>query len=152
MSKSWYLLCYRYGHGTRAIKNLEQLGVTCFSPSKSTSPFTRKTVTKPTTDKEHLFPPYLFVEFDPSEILISSIKCTAGVGSFVSFGHQIKPVKREIIDVLMKGESGNLSIRKVITDITSCKNKELRSTMFLSMLRDIENGNNISLSSTPQYQ
>lgn len=145
MCKSWYLLCYRYGHGTQAISNLERLGVRCFSPRKKSTSITHPKQIKNIADKEHLFPPYLFVEFDPGDILFSSIKCTPGVKNFVSFGHQVKPIKHDIIDLLMKNESENKALSDFMSAVISCKDNIRRVMMFLSLLAQIDNGNQITL-------
>lgn len=140
MGKSWYLLCYRYGHATQAISNLERRGVRCFSPRKKVTSFTNSKQTNNVADKEHLFPPYLFVEFDPEHIIFSSIKCTPGVKNFVIFGHQITPVRQEVIDLLMKDDKEDSDLNEYMSGIISCKDNVKRVTMFLSLLAQIDNG------------
>jgi transcriptional antiterminator RfaH len=86
MSKFWYLLRYHYGMADRAIVNLRALGVNCFSPCKKLNhkPYRKQGAVK--KQLEHIFPPYLFIEFEPEVIPFISIKYTAGVSGFVRFG------------------------------------------------------------------
>jgi transcription antitermination factor NusG len=146
MKKSWYLLCYRYGHAERAIKNLERLGVQCFSPrTQKTSSFGKGNQVRG-CEKEHLFPPYLFVEFDPEDILISSIQCTPGVSGFVRFGQKINPVNDGVMDDLLKAShEANPEINPVMSKIIRCQDKQQRVIMFLSMMTQVVEGGGLTL-------
>lgn len=146
MKKSWYLLCYRYGHAERAINNLERLGVQCFSPRTQKTLSLGKGNYVRGCEKEHLFPPYLFVEFDPEDILISSIQCTPGVSGFVRFGQKINPISPVVMDDLLRvSDEANPEINPVMSKIIRCPDKQQRINMFLSMITKVADGKKLTL-------
>lgn len=136
MDKSWYLLRYHYGQANRAIANLERLGVNCFSPQVKKNSFHQLKTRM--TEGEHLFPPYVFVEFNPEEIQFSSVQYTPGVCGFVRFGQALKAVPVKIINMLLSSENDkNNHDRLNISSIIQCKDKSLRTVMFLSLMENI---------------
>ena len=146
MQKSWYLLCYRYGHAERAIKNLERLGVQCFSPRTKKITPSGKRKTGDCSEKEHMFPPYIFVEFNPEDILISSVQCTPGVNGFVRFGHEIKPISNVIMNDLLKvNNEANAEVNTVISKIIHYPDKQQRAIMFLNLMEKVMSGEGITL-------
>lgn len=144
MNKSWYLLRYHYGQAERAIMNLEYLGVNCFSPRVKT-PYSGKHK-KAGKEGDHLFPPYVFVEFDPESIQYSSVQHTPGVCGFVRFGQTLKEVPVDVITVLlnpMLTEQPGQS--PVLNSIFRCQDKSLRTMMFLSLMEKVQNGESLRL-------
>lgn len=136
MDKSWYLLRYHYGQAERAIANLERLGVHCFSPrvkKRSSAKAKVKCV-----DGEHLFPPYVFVEFNPEEIQFSSVQYTPGVYGFVRFGQTLKQVPVRVINMLLTSESADVNNgRENVFDLIQCRDKQQRTVMFLALMEEI---------------
>lgn len=142
MDKSWYLLRYHYGQANRAIMNLERLGVNCFSPQAKMYPSSKYKGEK--TDGEHLFPPYVFVEFNPEEIQFSAVQYTPGVCGFVRFGKVLKQVPVKVINMLLT--SGAARQRDDIMNMHSiiqCKDKCQRTVMFLTMMENIFNNTSV---------
>lgn len=136
MNKSWYLLRYHYGQANRAIANLERLGVNCFSPQVKKYSSGKKKLN--TAEGGHLFPPYVFVEFNPEEIHFSSLQYTPGVCGFVRFGQALKEVPVKVINMLLTSEETKKNNDKInMHSLIQCKDKHLRSVMFLSMMEKI---------------
>lgn len=142
MDKAWYLLRYHYGQANRAIANLERIGVNCFSPQMKMS--SSEKCKGKMSNGGHLFPPYVFVEFNPEEIPFSSLQYTPGVCGFVRFGQVLKQVPVKVINMLLASDTvrqheGNLNIHSII----QCKDKLQRTAMFLSMMENIFNNASI---------
>ncbi|MEB5889989.1 transcription termination/antitermination NusG family protein [Enterobacter roggenkampii] len=136
MDKSWYLLRYHYGQAERAIANLERIGVHCFSPrvKKHSSGKSRIKL----VEGEHLFPPYVFVEFNPEEIQFSSVQYTPGVYGFVRFGQTLKQIPVKIINMLLTSESAGVNNgRANVFDLIQCRDKQQRTVMFLALMEEI---------------
>lgn len=139
MSKLWYLLRYHYGQAERAIMNLEYIGVNCFSPRvKKHYPGMHK---KNRNEGDHLFPPYVFVEFNPEEIQYSSVQYAPGVCGFVRFGQALKAVPADVINMLLTpGQTEQPSQSPLLDNLFRCQDKSLRTMMFLSLVEKIQNG------------
>lgn len=138
MDKSWYLLRYHYGQVNRAIANLERIGVHCFSPQAKMYPSGK--YKGKMTDGGHLFPPYVFVEFNPEEIQFSSVQYTPGVCGFVRFGQVLKQVPVKVINMLLTPGPTWLHDEYLnMQGIIQCKDKHQRTAMFLSMMENIFN-------------
>lgn len=139
MSKSWYLLRYHYGQANRAIENLERLGVNCFSPRMKVH--TSGKYQGRLNDGEHLFPPYVFVEFNPEEIQFSSLQYTPGVYGFVRFGQALKQIPEKVMNALLtSGTMTQLNDNINIQHIIQCRDKCQRTMMFLALMENILSG------------
>lgn len=142
MDKPWFLLRYHYGQANRAIANLERLGVNCFSPKvkmHTSGKYKGRLI-----DGEHLFPPYVFVEFNPEEIQFSSVQYTPGVSGFVRFGQALKQVPVKVMNMLLtpgalKQFNDNMNIHHII----QCRDKCQRTMMFLSLMENIMSGSSV---------
>jgi transcriptional antiterminator RfaH len=147
VNKAWYLLCYRYGQADRAISNLERLGVTCFSPRVPEIYANKHRVSKNSlVQGDHLFPPYVFVEFNPESIQLSSVQCTPGVSGFVRFGQVLNPVPMKIMDLLLNsGQKGLTETHHTFHQIVQCKDKSQRVLLFLSFMEKVHTGVKIPL-------
>lgn len=146
MSKSWYLLRYHYGQVVHAITGLERLGVNCLSVCKKEVYESRKRGELCMITSEHIFSPYLFIEFEQDLISFSSINYTPGVNDFVRFGQQIKPINNKIINTILRTHKKNDEIDKTLSIITTCNNKNQRVIMLLSMIEK-----NLYLDNTIKY-
>lgn len=96
----WYLLCCKYGRVKQAEVSLSMIGVKFFCPMMKCE---RKRVRSQgeKISVVPMFPPYLFISFDPETIPVSKINSSPGVNYLVRFGNEPKPLPQELIDVLM---------------------------------------------------
>lgn len=98
----WYLLYCKRSEQERAVLNLHRQGIDCYYPQVAVEKFVRG---KRTQTKEPLFPCYLFVNFDPETIAITTVRSTRGVADFVRCGGKCQEVRDDIVLRLMENET-----------------------------------------------
>jgi len=134
MKKKWYLIRSNYGKVDLSQKNLEALGVECFSPKLSPSELNSLFDNKKRFSRGcYLFPPYVFIRFNIDNISISKIQHTVGVKGFVRFGIVINPIPDAVVDKIIKKDylSG---LDKEILKLLRCNDEHLRGDALLSLI------------------
>lgn len=96
----WYLVCCKRGKIEQAKTTLSLLGVRTFCPMMRIEK-KRKDSGGVRVKIEPMFQPYLFVEFDPLEVNISSVNSSPGVSYFVRYGDEPRALPKALIDALM---------------------------------------------------
>ncbi len=99
---SWYLLYCKRSEQERAVLHLHRQGIDCYYPQVMVDKFVRG---KRQQVKEPLFPSYLFVYFNPSEISITTVRSTRGVADFVRSGRDCQVVQPDIVHKMMSLEA-----------------------------------------------
>ena len=98
MSKEWFVIQFKPNSHYQAVKNLNRQGFETFLPLheiilRKASLFVKST--KP------LFPGYMFVSFDKTELKWHKIKNTYGVSRLITFNSKLKSIPTIFIDNLM---------------------------------------------------
>ena len=99
MSKEWFILQFKSNSHYQAVKNLNQQGFETFLPLHETT--LRKT-SRFVKSTKPLFPGYMFVSFDRTELKWHKIKNTYGVSRLVTFNSSLKSIPSAFVDNLMK--------------------------------------------------
>ena len=99
MSKEWFILQFKPNSHHQAVKNLNQQGFKTFLPSYDTT--LRKT-SRFVTSTKPLFPGYMFILFDKTELKWHKINNTYGVSRLVTFNSILKSVPNTFVDSLME--------------------------------------------------
>jgi transcription antitermination factor NusG len=134
MKMKWYLIRSNYGKVGLSQKNLEALGVECFSPKLSPSELHIMFGNKKKFKKEyHLFSPYIFVKFNVSDIPISKIQHTVGVKGFVRFGASINPIPNSVAEKIINKDYFS-GLDKDVIKLIRCDNENLRGEILLSII------------------
>ena len=99
MSKEWFILQFKPNSYQLAVNNLSQQGFETFLPlhdttSRKASRFVKRT--KP------LFPGYMFISFDKTELKWHKINNTYGVSRLVTFNSILKSIPSTFVDNLKK--------------------------------------------------
>lgn len=99
--REWYLVCCKRGKIRRAEESFLMHGIRAFCPVIKSEKVRNDKKKGVRIKLEPMFPPYLFVEFDPLETSISKINSIPGVNRIVRFGNVIKPVPNDVVSKLM---------------------------------------------------
>lgn len=99
MSKEWFILQFKSNSHHKAARNLNQQGFETFLPlhdctSRKSSRFIN--TTKP------LFPGYMFISFDKTELKWHKINNTYGVSRLITFNSILKSIPATFVNNLMK--------------------------------------------------
>ncbi|MDA9369389.1 transcriptional activator RfaH [Amylibacter sp.] len=107
MSKEWFILQFKSNSHQKAATNLNRQGFETFLPLQN---ITSRKASRFVTDTKPLFPGYMFISFDKSELKWGKINHTYGVSRLVTFNSTLKSIPSTFIDNLMKRYdlSGNL--------------------------------------------
>jgi transcriptional antiterminator RfaH len=98
-NSAWFLLQTKAREEQRAIDNLNQQQITTFCPEITVEKIVRG---KRKTQKEVLFPGYIFVRLDAQSPSFTTIRSTRGVAKFVTFGHEPSRVPDTLIDIIQQ--------------------------------------------------
>ena len=99
MSKEWFILQFKSNSHYQAMKNLNQQGFETFLPLHETT--LRKT-SRFVKSTKPLFPGYMFVLFDRTELKWHKIRNTYGVSRLVTFNSSLKSIPSAFVENLMK--------------------------------------------------
>jgi transcriptional antiterminator RfaH len=99
MSKEWFILQYKPNSHHQATKNLNRQGFETFLPLHDT---TLRKASRFMTSTKPLFPGYMFVSFNKTELKWHKINNTYGVSRLVTFNSILKSIPTTFIDHLMK--------------------------------------------------
>jgi len=99
MSKEWFILQFKPNAHQIALKNLNQQGFETFLPLHT---ITSRKASRFTNLKRPLFPGYMFITFDKTNIDWHKINNTYGVLRLITFGSILKSVPTTVINNLMK--------------------------------------------------
>ena len=99
MSKEWFILQFKPNSHHQAVKNLYQQGFETFLPLIDT---TSRKASRFVTNTKPLFPGYMFVSFDKTDLKWHKINNTYGVSRLITFNSILKPIPTTFIDSLMK--------------------------------------------------
>lgn len=150
----WYLICCKYGRIKQAEASLSRIGVKIFCPVMKCEK-NRTDSKNPRSRIVPMFPPYLFVSFNPELIPLSKINTLPGVNYFVRFGSEPKPLPQALIDVLMMKSCRSIFSDQTIDydDRLACFEEKINKIQYgrgpelLALLQDIirEESENVCL-------
>ena len=98
MSKEWFILQFKPNSHYQAAKNLNRQGFETFLPLYDT---TSRKASRFINSTKPLFPGYMFIKFDKTEIAWHKINNTYGVSRLVTFNSTLKSIPAIFIDNLM---------------------------------------------------
>jgi len=99
MSKEWFILQFKSNSHHKAAKNLNRQGFETFLPLQN---ITLRKASRFVTSTKPLFPGYMFVSFDKSELKWNKINHTCGVLRLVTFNSTLKSIPSTFVENLMK--------------------------------------------------
>lgn len=99
MSKEWFIVQFKPNAHHRAVKNLNQQGFETFLPLLDT---TSRNGSRFINSSRPLFPGYMFVKFDKTNIHWHKINNTFGVSRLITFNSIIKSIPATVINNLTK--------------------------------------------------
>lgn len=97
----WYLLYCKRSEQQRAKLHLERQGVDCYYPQVTVEKIRRG---KKSSQREPLFPSYIFTSFDAEKISYTTVRSTRGVVNFVRQGGLPIVVPFTLVNMLMRNE------------------------------------------------
>ena len=98
MSKEWFILQFKANSHHKAVKNLTQQGFETFLPLHD---ITSRKASRFVCTAQPLFPGYMFVKFDKTEVDWHKINNTYGVSRLVTFNSILKSIPTIFINNLM---------------------------------------------------
>jgi transcriptional antiterminator RfaH len=99
MSKEWFVIQFKPNSHYQATKNLNRQGFKTFLPLHE---ITLRKASRFVKSTKPLFPGYMFVSFDKTEINWHKIKSTYGVSRLVTFNTSLKSIPSIFVENLMK--------------------------------------------------
>jgi transcriptional antiterminator RfaH len=99
MPKEWFILQFKSNSHYQATNNLKRQGFETFLPLYDTT--TRK-ASRFVTRTKPLFPGYMFISFDKTELKWHKINNTYGVARLVTFNNSLKSIPSTFVDNLRK--------------------------------------------------
>ena len=99
LSKEWFILQFKPNSHHQAVKNLKQQGFETFLPLNAS---TSRKASRFVTSTKPLFPGYMFISFDKTELKWQKINNTYGVSRLITFNSILKPIPTTFIDSLIK--------------------------------------------------
>jgi transcriptional antiterminator RfaH len=133
----WYAVYTKARQEERAESNLRAWGVKTFMP-KIRERRRQQGYAKTTNVVKHLFPRYIFAQFDSDNVL-HKVKYTRGVCDVVRFGEKPCPVDDVIIETI-QSEMGEAGFIKLEEDIRNGDKVVIQAGPFTSLCGTVERG------------
>jgi transcriptional antiterminator RfaH len=99
MSKEWFVIQFKPNSHYQATKNLNRQGFETFLPLHE---ITLRKASRFVKSTKPLFPGYMFVSFDKTQLKWHKIKNTYGVSRLITFNSSLKSIPSTFVDNLMK--------------------------------------------------
>jgi len=99
LSKEWFILQFKPNSHHQAVKNLYQQGFETFLPLIDT---TSRKASRFVTNTKPLFPGYMFISFDKTDLKWHKINNTYGVSRLITFNSILKSIPTTFVENLMR--------------------------------------------------
>ena len=99
MSKEWFILQFKPNSHHQAVKNLKQQGFETFLPLNAS---TSRKASRFVTSTKPLFPGYMFISFDKTELKWQKINNTYGVSRLITFNSILKSIPTTFVEDLKR--------------------------------------------------
>ena len=98
MTKEWFILQFKPNAHRKAVRNLTQQGFETFLPLTDT---TSRKASRFVNATRPLFPGYMFITFNKTDIEWHKINNTYGVSRLITFNSTLKSIPTTLVDNLM---------------------------------------------------
>ena len=99
LSKEWFILQFKPNSHHQAVKNLKQQGFETFLPLNAS---TSRKASRFVTSTKPLFPGYMFISFDKTELKWQKINNTYGVSRLITFNSILKSIPTTFVEDLKR--------------------------------------------------